>query len=296
MPRRHERPLPGERIRRPDIASILQLQRSAGNRAVSRALLLRMRVFDGAMSEVARLPAGHMWCQATDGDEEVWIREDCLMTFMETLPGFRLTGKAEEGTAAAPPPVAADAERGGEKKEGGLGTSYGDSHLITFSAAVPGKKQTRFSELVDPRLKEPAPVGVVAELAMKHFPGTITKVRYRVPAATRTHFEIICTAEVESEEESERLYIKFDFTSSGYRMIYDASEDSGGLQTRATARVNVPVAEAMRRFTEVATRGGSYEDGRNTCGTFARAFYEGLTGEDPERASSNFELAAFKTT
>ena len=52
---------------------------------------------------------------------------------------------------------------------------------------------------------------------------------YRVPSTTRTHFEIMSEAVIEREKEgdSEPFFIKFDFTSAGYRMIYEADEDAG---------------------------------------------------------------------
>jgi hypothetical protein len=90
--------------------------------------------------------------------------------------------------------------------------------------------------------------------------------------------------EREKQDDSPPFFIKFDFTSAGYRMIYRADEDAGGLQTLAEKALGerVPVATAMETFRAIATSGGEYDEGSNECGTFARNFFMALTGEDPD--------------
>jgi hypothetical protein len=305
-PRREERAHAGQRARGPDTAQLLQLQRTAGNHAVSRLIqrsrvLMRMKLLGADHEEpreVTSLPRGPMWWKCTKDTDVVWLHDDRLAELEQLLPGYTWTQEwsheeeAEDAgiaTASAEPNINAttDSTRTATTQPSaldlGFADSHEDSHLITYSTAIPGQKKTSFKKTIDPTKKDPNPVTEVSELAAERYGGTVTAVHYRVPAGGRTHWEIMCDAEIQLEKEGalEIFLIKFDFTSGGYRMIYGASDDSG-LATRASKKVTVPVVAAMQAFREVATGGGEYEEGRNECGTFARAFYTKLAGENPE--------------
>jgi hypothetical protein len=294
--RRDARAHESKRVRRPDVAQLLALQQGAGNHAVSRVLqrsprvLARVKVLgakDTSPREVQKLPAGFWFrCENKATNDVVWIFSELYENLATLLPGYVWTQEhefVEEDQEAKPEAPKSGYEFGsmtpGDRGDIGLGEDYSKSHLIHFGKAIKDQKKTKDKLTIDPTADTPDPAVEVEELT-DDYPGTITAVHYLVPAGGRTHWEIMCAAERPGTPEKKVFRIKFDFTANGYRMIYKASSSS--LETRKSVSVTVPVKVAMHTFRKIATQAGSYEDGSNTCGTFARSFFYEMTGEEAE--------------
>ncbi|WP_458326486.1 hypothetical protein [Roseobacter sp. A03A-229] len=118
--------------------------------------------------------------------------------------------------------------------------------------------------------------------AMSHMSrGVITTVSFMVPRPPQTHYEVLVQAMPRGVRDT--LFIKFDFTAAGYRMIYDASPSPNLTAQRTEPAVsNMMIGDAAGIFATTAFDAGPYESGRNTCHTFAAQFFKDLTGKEAE--------------
>ncbi len=263
------------------IKSTAQLMQASANAAV---IQLR-RIYnatDGVREEIPadRFDAGNgEWYLYMAGGELVYVHIDMIVDFIAAFPDAQIQDDAPQDE-----PVAGIIQDGPQMGEG-----LEDAGAVEDRSRILHFQDRRDEDNIVRRNADPDEVEhgeLAAALVPDALPGQIMEVRYMVPENPANHFEVICLVAVE-EGDSEEDYqaVKFDFNRNGYRMIYGADPDANG--DRAQRGESVPphpvtLQQATTAFARVAAAGGSYREGANECGTFARNFYRELMGHDAE--------------
>ncbi|MEV6599979.1 hypothetical protein AB0M36_24445 [Actinoplanes sp. NPDC051346] len=90
----------------------------------------------------------------------------------------------------------------------------------------------------------------------------------------RTHWEVWVTIGAE--------FAKFDLTSTGYRIIYQANLDRrDGMRHRYRALVGITAGQVAALYDTVRARRGPYQEGSNDCHGFAADFFDAVTELQP---------------
>jgi hypothetical protein len=238
---------------------------------------------ENKLADITEAPTGGEWCEYRveyDVNDLVYVHFDDIVSFMEKYETAELIRTMEEQEKTP------EKETGSSSGERDSLEDYDDeslyqekdiSHLIHFD-----NKKSKQKNTIDPE-KQPMDEFDAGNFTNGHLPGQLTTVIFRVPGHERTHFEVMCIATGAREEDPEK-YIKFDFTTGGYRMLYAADpERADGLVERDRQDViamHIMISDVTGMFASRAYANGKYREGANECSNFARNFFTDITGRD----------------
>lgn len=263
----------------------LQLARRIFSRNVPPGpVVQRMQIFrDNALQpHSGAKPEGEWYVYRVKGDvnDTVYVHADDVIAFF-TAYGAMEPEMADEEVVETGPASLGERVEHGDGNDDELYSEVDHSPEIHFKNVRNRDQATR---TIDPAAT-PMSQFDIGLLTGEALPGQIEEVIFRAPGTGRTHFEIMCVATGASPGD-DPVYIKFDFTMNGYRMLYAADADrSDGLTARDQADVttqHIMVGDATGMFASRAYANGAYREGANECSNFARNFFKDLTGHDPK--------------